>query len=415
MRPQSNYQASRSTRVRTHIAAGFSLIEVLVSVVVLALGLLGLAAVFPTVIRQQRLASDGVEGKSLERSISELVLKNSLLNAPSVGGPNQNGEYNVNDLRGWRTLTGDRTWSELINNNYSQPPTYWSYQGDWVVPNVITGTGFNGGINIVANTGDVVIGAPSAGGPLIIEGGVPIPLSERLVPTPDLANGVVPRYVYDLAARRIDVGFQLVSAEAGGGSQFFRNIAINDDRVEVAVFVRRIDSGVRVPPGESLSNVLLGRGVTSAARRIPVAADGANRPTNDGYGNPAALNYSGIVLVRFEFADVALPTADPIRTNRILVSTAADQTGPSNVVAILGLMEQVGQKFVSADGKVHTVRAIDTIQNENQGTGLTELVKVLIIEPEISRQVLDLSSTQGDSFAMLATPQVPAAVFVLLP
>lgn len=396
-----------NTRVRLATLRGFSLIEVLVSVVVLALGLLGLAAVFPTVVRQQRLASDGVEGASLERSVRDWISNHAALNARIGGGAAPNGQqiYAATDRRGWTTLLGESDWSPMVNDNGSQLSTWWSYQGEWILPN--TAGGNTVGVNINPTTGDAWIGQTPEfdANTNTFTAGVPIPLVQRLIPTPDLAAGVTPRFVFDFAARRIDVGLQRA---ANPFVQSFVNAASNDDEIEIAVFVRRIDSSIRVPQGSSLANVILGRNVTGPQRRVPVAADAAGRPTNDGQGLALGRNYSGMVLANFDLSD-ALAGQGFIRPNRIVFDPDAGVTQAADVVPVLGLLEQVGQKFVAPDGLVHTVRGVvDT-------TIAGQTVRTLVIEPALSQRVLELADADPDALRMVATPQVPAAVFVVRP
>ena len=59
---------------KTHRA--FTLIEVLIAILILALGLLGLGAVFPVVITQQRNANAVVEGESVA-SMAESIVRSS--------------------------------------------------------------------------------------------------------------------------------------------------------------------------------------------------------------------------------------------------------------------------------------------------------------------------------------------------
>lgn len=378
---------------------GFSLIEVLISVVVLSLGLLGLAAVFPAVVRQQRLAADGVEGASMERSLREVLARSAALSVPDDQAINAQGEIAPQDRRGIDTLRADEAWSPLAVPG--DPLGVWSRQGVWEPPTTANGAS---GIRIDRATGDVFIGAPGARE--VDDGAIPVPLAERLVPSPDINSVSQPRYVFDLASRRVDNG--LVSASAPPG--IFRNFARLDDAVEFAVFVRRIDSGVRIPPGATLTRTLLGRNIPGGSRRVPVAQDVAGRPTNDGLGLATGPNYSPIVLVAFDFADAAL-TADPlVRTNRIVVNQdIVPQQGAA--AAANGLFEQVGQKFVAPDGIVHTVRAIEQIDGE--AAGIAGDVSVLVIEPPMSGEVLRLRGLEQDRLVMLGTTQVPAAVFVV--
>lgn len=391
--------------VRLGTLRAFSLIEVLVSVVVLALGLLGLAAVFPTVVRQQRLASDGVEGASLERSVREWVSNHSALNARPSAGLNAQFLYDESDRRGWVTLMGEPDWSPMVNDDSSQLPTFWSYQGEWVVPN--TGGGNDVGINIDSATGNVVIGAASTFDDVTgqFSGGVPIPLVERLIPTPDLSGSVTPRFVFDFAARRIDTGVQRA---ANPNDQSYVNFASNDDQIEIAVFVRRIDSSIRVPLDSSLTNVLLARNLGPGQRRVPVASDDENRPTNDGQGLLNSLNYSGILLANFDLSDELAGEAY-VRPNRIVVNPAAGVAQNDEALAVVGLLEQVGQKFVAPDGTVHSVRAIVDTPIGGQ------TVRSLVIDPALTDRVLELAATDPAMLRMVVTAQVPAAVFVVRP
>jgi Tfp pilus assembly protein PilV len=83
---------TRRSSFRTRALAAFSLIEVLISVLVLALGLLGLGAMFPVIIRQQRQATDATLG-TMAANAARLELENNGIfrGTPSLpaaaGGP----------------------------------------------------------------------------------------------------------------------------------------------------------------------------------------------------------------------------------------------------------------------------------------------------------------------------------------
>ncbi len=55
------------------IRRAFSLIEILIAVIILGLGLLGLAALFPVVIREQRIGTDNVLGVTVANSARAIV------------------------------------------------------------------------------------------------------------------------------------------------------------------------------------------------------------------------------------------------------------------------------------------------------------------------------------------------------
>ncbi len=136
---------------------GFSLIEVLIAVTVLALGLLGLAAVFPVVVAQQRDASNAAAGEVFVSSIKSYLASHEMLDNPNQGWAAIN-PYLV-------SITSGREWVML-------------HDGD---PSVVEWNSISG---------------PS----------ITIPLSERLWPSSDAVRPSGPRFVWDIAALAPDVG-----------------------------------------------------------------------------------------------------------------------------------------------------------------------------------------------------------------
>ncbi|MFN9951596.1 MAG: prepilin-type N-terminal cleavage/methylation domain-containing protein, partial [bacterium] len=70
------------TKPASHPRA-FTLIEVLLGVLILGLGLLGLASVFPLVVKQQRAAQDVVRGVAAAGGAEAVLRGHSVLNDPS--------------------------------------------------------------------------------------------------------------------------------------------------------------------------------------------------------------------------------------------------------------------------------------------------------------------------------------------
>lgn len=330
-------------------ARAFSLIEVLIAIVVLALGLLGIAAVFPAVLTQQRATTDIIQGTSLERSVRDLLRAHKQLNAASYDD-NNNGQLDPSELRGWQLLLGNRApgWSMPI---YPEPldPSNAMFDGDFELPGTaITAPGLS-----VDTNGNMYVVYPGA--PTIV-----IPVLQRQLQ----ATSGRPLYIWDFAARRLGSGMT-----AGNNPDPDR--AYQDDSLQLAVFIRRTDT-----PGPRGSNV-------------PVAEDVTGRPTYNGVGE-----YSRIKTA--QATDVTPATASAGTGSVIRVQTPQAR-----------YLAQANQKIVDAFGKVHDV--VEATLEDPTGTVAILTLRDRINNGDI---VAYTNAGRPAEFAILFTTQVPAAVSV---
>jgi prepilin-type N-terminal cleavage/methylation domain-containing protein len=359
-----NTHANRMTARR---ASGFSLVEVLIAIFVLALGLLGVAAVFPAVVRQQRTATDAVQGISIQRSVEELLRGHAILSAANIYSRDVAGNQTVAP-RGWAMLAGDPGFSRA---------------GGWAEANEVAGgTASESGITLDTRTGTMYVGAD---GLLPGFAAIELPLAERLIPRPSESGSVQPRFVWDFIARRVAAGEKPVGNPTATGN-FTR---LDDDTIQLAVFVRRIDAGIRVPGGRTLGDVL-----TAPNRQVvPVAEDTAGRPTFDGVGRGAEPRYSPI-----RTANVAAVVVNGRPQLNVITTDQSAAFG-----ALRPYLEQLGQKFVDAKGVVHEVVRLNRDVTP---------VQLTIDPPFAAGLVVDEGGATLDP-EIRFTSQVPASVSVV--
>lgn len=407
-------------------ARAFSLVEVLIAIVVLALGLLGLAAVFPAVVTQQRAATDAVMGTSIENSITEYLRGNGVFNKASVPiykttNPPFLPVIDVRYQRGWQVLTDNAGWSPPVAidpSNGARP----IFAGDWALmaPNLTTI-----GIGLDPLTGDMRIagtdnGATTDPNSNHNEPFFTIPISQRLYPTP-YASPNQPLYVWDFVARRVPAGFTPPSSSLNPPPTLDEvQVALQDDSVQLAIFVRRIDTGIRKASDYTLADVLTGTGLQNATdRRVAVAEDPTtNRPTLDGLGNtsasPPVPNYSRIHRIDFELQN-ALPPNPPSR-HRLPDPGSYIKIDPQNTAATIApYARQVGQKLVDSFGVVHTITPFPDRDTRDPNDPADGPNMILEITPPIDKASYDnwVQNVPGTPPRLWFTTQIPANVFVV--
>lgn len=382
----------------------FTLVEVLISVLVLALAVLGLAAVFTATIPQQRVATDQALGLAAAASA-----KAALLNDRQFADP-------WNEQQTARQLRGLRWWQTLVND--------FSPQGQWELP----GPGNNifrmsvDRLDVDCGRIDILPGPP--------DNRVFFSLSRRLVPAP-YTGASEPQYVWDFVARR-------VLRDADGNGVIGNGDATPEDPIEVAVFVRRIDPGIRVAPrprrngGDRaqlgprvrLSDMLLRSDEVAASEfAVPVSASTANNlsvepgvgiATLDGRGDYALPFFVEVAPISTQYRGGRIGSGGPggpysgnaIPRDRIPIVGVPSASGPNDLKARMAA--QIGQSLVDRNGNVYRVIGID---QHRQDAGVTWL----IVDPAVpsdyaSPMALRTPGAAGED--LVTTPQPPAAVRV---
>ncbi|MFO0836729.1 MAG: prepilin-type N-terminal cleavage/methylation domain-containing protein [Phycisphaerales bacterium] len=378
---------------------GFTLIEVLIAVLVLAIGLLGIGAVFPVVVRQQRQAQDTIQGLTARKNAEAYILargtkkelKGFVSQVSRTGSPTT-----ITCSAPHRLFVGDRvrlaglvTSPSNLNNR------------EFLVSAIVNASSFI--INAEVTKVDQPSGTWSLArrstardiAALIVEQSsakpeewhVPpvnlknglitldqetIPLGDRLAPPP-FSEGAEPQFVWDFAARLPELALDKNGFVAHLG------------HLELAVFVRRIDTGITLGQPASkkytLSHVLVGDGIPANYRRVPVGVDANGGPTLNGTPNYATLQ----VL-----------NAEPRENGSKL------QFAKNTPAGLLSSLRQPGQKFADNTGLVHTVAKADDLDRST-----------VVLEQPLPPDLLVAIERDGFQLKVVVSPQVPAAVTVV--
>lgn len=353
---------------------GFSLVEVLIAVLVLALGLLGLGAVFPVILAEQRDAFDATNGEAAAQFVENMMQAGSeIVDLDELFTP-EFGRVEGN-------LPGAQPG--LINGAEGTPTSLWIVAG----PAALDGDpGFVGAIP-GTRPADFSNGAWSSNTRGNVASDEVLPVSARLFPQVD--SGLDPRFVWDLVARRSPVS----------------------SRVEMAVFVRRIDGRIRVPRRFTLSDVLTNdRGVPDISGAVlPLAIDQSSGRiiTDDGNNDDAVY---------------PVPQSLSAGVYQDQLSWLVFEVDPTDedVDTTLGFVRQVGQKLLDNTGVVRTVVGLPQPVNGQPLANLAD--RAVVVDPPFKRANAGNGRTVGNSATdsaryswvqqIVFTPQIPVAVRV---
>ncbi|MCC5822614.1 MAG: prepilin-type N-terminal cleavage/methylation domain-containing protein [Phycisphaerales bacterium] len=360
----------------------FSLIEVLIAILVLALGLLGLGAIFPAVISEQRRAFDSISGETVAKIAEDILRSGTVVNTSDLRGPDLGRVERV------QAIGGDGLGRPTQIHSAIQFEYIWVMDDFVQIDGAPVNWPANAPVPGARSFNDFLTGAWWAN--TRAPGGQAqrqqiLPVSARLHPQP--YSGAEPRFVWDAVARRHPSG-----------------------SVQIGVFVRRIDDRIRVPSGVTLSDVLTGNNTPfqlPLALDIPTGRLVAPQPnaSNLAYPPPQALQ----------------AYVDERRLDWLILEADPDDSG---VDTSIGFVRRVGQQLLDNTGVVRTVVGIP---QPGPGEPMTiEAQRAIVVDPPFTRaeasngRTVNSTSTSPEAVRQKAswvrqivfTPQPPVAVRV---
>jgi prepilin-type N-terminal cleavage/methylation domain-containing protein len=381
---------ARHTTTTHTTTRGFSLIEVLMAVLILSLGLLGLGAIMPAVVKQQRVGADQTFGTLAARSVGATIKGNALLNTVNPTKATANITLrNYNRWEGWARCL------PRLGYTYGIPE-----DGSWMVMTVDANPNGSG-------TARAIVGPTAGTGAGNVIGPVDdafINLQDRLVPSVASVNagaGVTsePQFVVDLAVRRMK-GFE-PNQFTGNVLQYERP---GNFTVQVALMARRVDQRIRPPAGVSIMQAITDVGGTQANRRWPISEDSKGDPLGGGEtSGPNTPRYSLPYTVNVTFDpntpdqlvvesvdNSALPTGGTVRTNQLAFQQMI--AGGQMIVDNLGTIYNVQGSDDRANGGALALRISPPVAGNVQATGFGSLRQVLVCpQPPASINIITVN------------------------
>jgi prepilin-type N-terminal cleavage/methylation domain-containing protein len=366
----------------------FSLIEVLIAILVLGLGLLGLGAVFPAVISEQRRAFDSISGESLAMAVQDQMQSNTEAFDfgldQSIAAVPTTPEAAVEKFGIWARDPQWDFWLFGVGDPRPQgpdesarptSPTNPAFLTEWMVSGAAA-LGRQGGVRTTYIRPGYLAGGRWTLNRLSNNSRFELPVSARVFPAP--SSGVTPRLVWDPVFRRTA-----------------------NDEVQVAIFVRRIDDRIRLNPGESLGDAILGLNRPRALLPLALStaeADGGRLTTDDG-SLDRAVAYPEILSLP-AYVDRA---TDP---SWLMLDVTLDEINQdSDINTSIEFLRRPGQIIVDSLGVVRRVVGTPTAA---RGQSTANAQRAIIVDPPFSRSV----NLPRQNLQIVFTPQPPVAVRV---
>jgi hypothetical protein len=297
--------------------------------------MLGLGAVFPAIIAEQRDAFAAIEGENAAASAAALLQNPEFVDFSFVMDTFNKANNNADDPYEyiWAVQDFNFSGSDRFVFNTQFPETdfstgMWDYDAGAVQSPDLT---------------------------LPIHQNIPrIPMSARLFPQP--YSGKEPKFVWDIAIRREPTG----------------------DRLQAAIFVRRVDARIRVPQGNSLSDVLTGgQNVGDIAfqnTRLPVGIF-----SNPGDARSGSIAVDSGPMDNVYYAQIQMLKAE-VHPERLDWLVFADGLG-TGVDKSIDFATQIGQKLVDNTGVVRTVVGNAQVDRNDPLLNLVQDNRVVIVDP----------------------------------